>query len=158
LLVSDEGRVFAGTATGAHLYYASGVPADADYSVEADLVIKSTAVTGLTAGLSARVVTNADTHYNFRYQRSSAAWILGKWVAGTPTNFDIVAVTLAVQTYHLVLRVTGDLIEGLVDGVVVASETDPSPITGAGRAGLRGGGALASNTTGYHWDNYVATN
>ena len=106
-----------GTNSGA-LYYASGVPATADYSVEADIYVASE-VTNDIAGVVGRLDTSNTngTYYVARYEQSNHQWNLHKVVNGTWSFLGSAAQTVAVgSTYRLTLDMTGTSIRVLVNG------------------------------------------
>ena len=150
----------------ATMYYASGVPASPDYSVQADVYVRSL-LTNDAVGVIGRASTSADTYYRARYVKTgaaTAAWELAKVVAGTATVLGSYSQTLsALSTYALKLDMAGSTIRLLVDGVERVSATDTA-ITTAGRGGLRlgyssatGAADIPSDTTGLHVDNLVVS-
>jgi hypothetical protein len=156
-VITDANRVRAGgSSTGVALAYASGTPVSADYTVECDLLVKSL-LAGSSIGVFARLDTAAVNGYHLRYDVQNTRWQLLKYVTGTGTVIatDVTTTLTVGQTYHIKLKCTGTTIEGFVDGVLTHTATD-SAVTAAGKAGLRGGGALAGNTTGLHVDNFQA--
>jgi hypothetical protein len=160
-VLTPSGRVRKnGTNLGA-LYYASGVPASADYTVEADIYVAST-VTNDMAGVVGRLdPTNVNgTYYLVRYEQTNLAWVLYKVVNGTWTWLGQSATQnlTATSTYRLALDVTGTTIRALVDGTQVVSVTDAS-ISAAGRAGIALGfhgsaTTTITDSTGFHMDNF----
>lgn len=155
ILITDVNRARSNTVASS-VYYASGAPAAADYSVAADIFVKSVINSGM--GVVGRVATGADTLYWARYAKSAtvAQWQLQKDVAGLNTTLGTFDQTLSAGvTYALKLVMTGTTIELYVDGVQRISVTD-SAVAAAGRAGARAS-AAALNTTGFHLDNIFAT-
>ncbi|MBA3781105.1 MAG: LamG domain-containing protein [Nocardioides sp.] len=163
--ITAGGRVRkAGTSTMGALYYASGVPATADYIVETDIYV-ATNLTNDMAGVVGRLdTTNVNgTYYYARYEQTTQVWILYKVVNGTWTwlgQSATQALTVG-STYRLALDMTGASIRVLVDGVQVVAVTDAG-IGAAGRGGLALGfhGASATtvtDTTGMHLDNFRTT-
>ena len=160
-VLTPTGRVRkSGTNLGA-LYYASGVPVSADYTVEADVFVAST-VTDDMAGVVGRLDTsNANgTFYLTRYEQTNQAWTLYKVVNGTWTwlgQSGTQALTVG-ATYRVALDLTGTNVRALVDGVQFASVTDAS-ISATGRGGIALGfhGSTATNlsdSTGFQVDNF----
>jgi hypothetical protein len=149
-------------AAGLTMYYASGVPTSADYSVQADVYAMSL-LTDDAVGVVGRESTSADTAYVARYRKvgtTTQSWELVKVVSGTETVLGSYAQTLIVGTnYHLKLDMQGSTIRLLVDAVQRVSVTDSS-ITAAGRAGIRGGytglTGVPGHTTGLQLDNVNA--
>jgi hypothetical protein len=141
--------------------YRAETPPSADYSVKADIYVAGAGVSGNAPGVCARMDTSALTYYEARLafsSGSSANWQLYKRVAGTYTQLGSnVAQTVSTSTsYAVELRVNGSAIElyKLGEGSAAISATD-SAITAAGKAGLRDN-AASTNTTGYHYDNFLA--
>lgn len=146
-------RVYTTTASTAS-YYASGTPAGAEYDIECDLYVHSNDVG--SAGLAARVVTTENTMYFVRYNQSGAIWQLYKFEDDTAALLDSSTQTLTVaQTYAIKFEIRDATKKLFVDDVEVLSTTD-NAITGAGLVGIRSAGARSA-TTGYHLDNFVAT-
>ena len=159
-VLSDVGRLRR-NATGGVTYYASGVPAIADYQVSTDVVLK-TSIGGDYAGVVGRAQltdsTVQGTRYSAVYNTDAGAWQLRKGVAGTMTVLGTYSQTLtANQSYPVTLDMRGTTIRLLVDGVERVSVTD-SAITAIGRAGVQLGnsstGASPTNTTGMQVDNF----
>lgn len=152
IVVSDANRA-RGTGTAA-LNYASGTPASAEYDVEADL----RCVSNLSFnGVCGRVATGADTTYIARFFNANG-WQLLKLVAGVATTLgtdttDGTTLTVG-STYALKLEIRNAAKKLFIGGAERLSSAD-NAITAAGQSGVRGSGG--SNTTGYHLDNYVAT-
>ncbi len=160
-VITAAGRVRkAGTSMGA-LYYASGVPASANYNVEADVFVASV-VTDDMAGVVGRLDTanTNGTYYYFRYERTNLVWVLYKVVNGTWTwlGQSGTQTLTAGATYRAALDMTGTSIRGLVDGVQVISVTDAT-ISAAGRGGIALGfhganSTTLSDSTGFHVDDF----
>lgn len=153
-VISSAGRLRK-NGTGRALYYASGVPASANYAVEADVNVRSLAA-GDRAGVAGRVVTAANTLYVARYDVTAGEWALWKAVSNTWTRLGGFAQTLtAGSTYRVRLDMNGTTIRLYVDGVQRVSVTD-SAIAATGRGGAILGdtsaGATVSNTVGMHLD------
>jgi hypothetical protein len=144
-------------------YQASGVPASADYYVEATLS-KLTALTNDYIGVMARAQPAANTFYMARWNHPSARWELYKFVAGTSTLLASKTDTFSVgQSRVLRLTVKGSDLQVAVDGVTViggaSSPITDSAITAAGAAGVRGSATTGqSATTGVHIDSITASN
>lgn len=135
---------------------ASGLPASGDVDVEADLYC-ATKVAGFI--VTARHHPTADSFYHGGYNGDTGNWSLGKRVAGSWQNLDSAPAAYsdagftAGVTRHLKLEIRGNEIKLYVDGTLRVSGTDSSFTSG--RVGHRGGSA--STTTGYHLDNYTAS-
>jgi hypothetical protein len=133
-------------------WYASGVPATAEYDVEADFYCAN--ATNANAGIIGRVNTGADTYYYARYL-ATEGWRLYRFVAGTPTLLDSVSASLTNGvTYHVKLEIRDATKRLYVDGVLTLTSTD-NTITAAGRAGIRFTADATRN--GMEIDNFVAT-
>lgn len=147
-------RARASTANVRCLYYHPAAPGDADYSVFADLVVRSNVSTS-RAGVGGRMDSTSDTAYYARYD--GVNWNLIKRVAGVQTSLITAAATLTVaQSYRLELRMVGTAISMYVDGAQIGTTQTDSSITAAGFAGLFLNDASPSDTTGYHLDNFRA--
>lgn len=153
-----SGRVRA-SATGVIVYWHSGSPASADYSVSADLFVKEPSTVGVF-GVLGRVNTADSTFYIGQYEDNNDYWSLRKSVGGTITLLGSSAATLADETsYNDKLEMAGTAIKLYKEGEAtpLISVTDSS-ITAAGKAGIRfAPNATPSDTTGIHLDNFSAT-
>lgn len=141
------------------LYYHSGTPASADYSVFADIYEHSHPANNLY-GVVGRCSTSADTLYMARHNSSSDVWQLYKAVAGTYTLLGSSAsdpITTGTSA-QVELRMAGTTIELYKRGESTAavSVTD-SAVSAAGKAGIRMYSSVApSDSTLYHLDNFSA--
>ncbi|HEX8629218.1 MAG TPA: LamG domain-containing protein, partial [Catenuloplanes sp.] len=159
---TSPGTLRKSNVAGGVTYYASAVPPSADYQVEADVVVKSTAVASIgVVGRLSTSATGGGTYYLARYDKVTAAWQLLKVVNGTATVLGTAyAQTLAVGTYRLKLTLKGTSLALAVDGVDRVTATDAA-IAAAGQAGVRlGAGSEStsySDTTSYHLDNFRVT-
>jgi hypothetical protein len=160
-VLTPAGRVRKNGTTLGALYYASAVPAGADYTVDADVYVASN-LTNDMAGVVGRLDPSSasGTYYEVRYEQPGQAWVLYKVVNGTWTwlGQSATQALTAGSTYHLTLALTGTTIRALVDGAQVVSVTDAS-ITAAGRAGIALGFHASATTTvtdsaGLHLDNF----
>ncbi len=136
----------------AGLVYWSGTPASADYSVTADIIIKSSI--GST-GVAGRISTTERTYYTAYIDQTTAKVVLAKRVAGTITTLNVSAGTYGIGTWSLTLDMVGTTIRALVGGTAVVTVTDAS-ITAAGKAGIRAP-VVSDAATGKHVDTFVAT-
>jgi hypothetical protein len=164
-VLTDAGRIRKeGSSTSGALYYASATPQSADYTVEADVYVRTNNLTNDMVGVVGRLDTsNANgTYYLARYEVASQKWMLYRRLNG---SWDWLAESSAQaltqgSTYRLALDMKGTAIRVLVDGVQVVSVTD-SAITGPGRAGVSlgfaSGTSTVTNTTGLHLDNFRVT-
>lgn len=159
-VLSNAGRVRGSTGSVSNLYYASGTPASADYTVEADFFVASL-ISGDLPMLCLRVQTAANTYYFARYVFASTLWQIGKVVTGTttaPVGSTFTQTLVAGNTYHVKFTATGTALVLNIDGTDQISTTDSS-ISTAGKAGLRiqTAGSGQSDTTGIHIDNFTAS-
>ncbi|MDQ1483407.1 MAG: hypothetical protein QOF35_1483, partial [Actinomycetota bacterium] len=147
--------------TGYSVNYTTATPASADYSVEADLYVK-TVLSGDVAGVIGRLATGTNTMYTARWEQTAAQWSIAKIVNGTPTALGTpTPATLTTgSTYRLRLSMIGTALKLYVNGVQTVSATDGT-ITAAGKAGIRDGvtgtNPTKTNTTGIHFDNFQVT-
>jgi len=160
-VLTNDGRIRKdGNNTGQSLYSASAQPATPNYTVEADVYVK-TNLTGDMVGVVGRMdTTNTNgTYYLARYEQAAQKWVLYKRVNG---SFDWLGESAtqaltAGATYRLALDMSGTTIRVLVDGVQLISATD-SAISAAGRGGLSFGfgpaATTVTNNAGFHVDNF----
>ncbi len=155
-LISDANRARKESASGTALYYHTGTPATADYSVEVDVVYFSTSPTQYV-GPAGRIDTSANTMYHFRYSQADSTWYLYRISAGTLNILGTYAQSFTSGTRRAKLQMIGTAIKGFVDGVERVSATD-SNITAAGKAGLRLATTATGtgNSQGLHVDNFEA--
>jgi hypothetical protein len=164
--VIDTGRVrrnlTLGELTGYTIDYLTTTPASADYSVEADLVVRSSLV-GDMVGVIGRHNTATNTFYMARWEQADTSWNIVKYTNGTVSYVNYVAAQPALtvsEAYRLRLEMSGTALALYVNGVLKVSATDGT-ITAAGRAGIMDGeNALSgakTNTTGIHLDNFQVT-
>lgn len=138
-------------------YYASGVPASADYYSELDVFVAS--VISENIGPCVRMDTTANTFYQFRL-RDGTSYELRKTVNdGTPVTLGTSTSNLpsAGQTKRLRIVAKGSQIWGEVDSVLTIGPITDTDITAAGSAGIRASGT-ATSSTGYHVSNFKAGN
>jgi hypothetical protein len=119
------------------LYYASGTPATADYTVTAVVnLVSQVAEANQAVAVAGRTDTAAKTFYVFFVQAFNSLCTLGKYVAGTFTVLATSPQTFAADTdYTIALEMVGTAIKGYLNGVAVCSVTDAAIAT-AGRAGV----------------------
>jgi hypothetical protein len=137
-------------------YYASAIPASANYSVEADVYVASL-LSNDQIGVTGRSSTGSETFYMARYSVQNAQWDLIRVVNGSFTTLGYYDQTLAVGTaYRVRLEMSGTTIRLYVGGVQRVSATDSS-ISQTGRGGLRLGSSTSSQTdsTGLQLNNWV---
>lgn len=149
-----DNRAVTNNATATGMSYASGLPPNANYDIEAGMRVVSANYTAAGNGLAARVSTSpVNTMIFFRY--STSGFQCFQTVAGTSLQIGTSSsTTLTVgNDYALKLSVTNDVVTGSVDGVTVCSGT--TTVMDAGRAGVRGN--TASTTTGVHISDITGT-
>lgn len=156
-VLSDSNRVY-GNPTG--MMYASGIPADADYSVEMDMYTRSLVTGTQSTYIGARWATATVDGYVCGFLGDSGSsgtgnWNLGKFVSNSLSNIATpVPVTLVTATHYIIkLSVSGSTISCSLNGVQISgfSVTDTSH-SAAGRAAFRFGGSASSNTLRNHID------
>ncbi len=164
--ISSENRLRR-NGTGYSIDRASGTPSSPDYSVEADLHVKS-ALTGDAAGVLGRLNTTTGAFYLARWE-TDKTWNIVKWSGGAASWLATTSVQpdmVAGQTHRIRLQMSGTTSTSLklfVNGVQLLSATDAtSPFTAAGRAGIMdgdegGGPAVKTDSTGLHFDNFQVT-
>lgn len=157
-VITPTGRLRKGNAAGFSQYHTSGVPASANYLVEADVYVASL-VTDDAVGLVGRLdVSTGTTYFLARYLVQTSAWQILRVSGGVGTQVgtQYVQTLTAGSTYRLGLQMSGSTITLTVNGVARVTGTDAT-ITATGRAGVRSGlvgGAALTDTTGLHIDNY----
>jgi hypothetical protein len=136
-------------------YYASGVPAGAEYDVRIDIFTVAQSLGSV--GPMARVATAANTFYLSRYIADTGGRDLIKFVAGVVTTLGTFAGTRETAGTTKVQRLEcKDATKKLFsDGVEIISSTD-NAITATGRAGLWLEGDV-TDILGVHVDNYDAS-
>lgn len=136
----------------AGLVYYSGTPSSADYSVTADITVKSSI--GST-GVAGRISTTAKTYYAVYIEQTSNKLVLIKYVNGAITRLGpLSSSSYGIGTHTLTLDLNGTTIRALVGGVEILNQTDSS-INAAGKAGIRAP-VISDTTTGKHVDNFIA--
>ena len=165
--ISDANRARRnGTGTGGSVSYTTA-PTSANYSVEADLVVKSN-LAGDMAGVIGRVDTgSAKSFYMARWEQADTSWNLIRDDNGTVRWLNYVtgqpALTVG-ATYRLRLEMNTTQLRLYVDGVLMVAATDAT-LSAAGKAGIMDGGTgdygisapAKGDTTGIHLDNFSVT-
>ncbi|MCC7325646.1 MAG: hypothetical protein IT521_02430 [Burkholderiales bacterium] len=157
VFISSAGRARCGSVTGSAGYYHSVVPASADYSVSADMLVVTNA-SGALASTIARCTPAAATFYMFGFTVDTG-WRLYKSINNTFTQLgSTVADTLTEgNTYRIETRVSGNQISGYVDGVLKIGPITDSSISAAGKPGLRLFGVTSwGDAASLHLDNWSA--
>jgi len=140
------------------LYCASGLPASAEYDVQADFVLVGSSPG--YAGIAGRIDPATGYHYRVYWdagaqtlylQKNSATSggtsILASYLPGTPASGS---------THTIKLEIRNATKKVYYDGVLVMTSTD-NELTGAGKAGIYFGGTNTS-TSGWNLDNFSASN
>lgn len=132
--------------------YASGVPGNADVTVECDYTVYTKDVAA--SGIAVRMNTATATMYYVYYLGTEL--VLAKMINGAITTLgtDVTNLMTNGNTYRLKLEAIGTSIKVYVNGLQKISVTD-SDITNANRVGLRSSGA-SDRGTGKHIDNFLA--
>lgn len=152
-------------AAGYSVDYTTATPANANYSVEADITVLSL-VANDAAGVVGRLNTVTNSYYFARWESFDNSWDIGKVSNGTVSWLGSVVrpALTAGQVYRVRLEMSGTFITSLrlnVNGLQVVSVTDSTnALTAAGKAGIIDGDARYSvaktDTTGLHLDNFQA--
>lgn len=146
--IIEGNRLRKSSGAGESYYYHLATPADADYTVEADLVAVSTP-SDIT-GVIGRMDTTVATFYLLRMNGGTLQ--LYKSISGTFTLLGSYVEGFTIgQTKALKLEMIGTAIKGYIGGVERVSVVDSS-ITAAGKAGVR-----QSSIDKIHLDNFVVT-
>lgn len=153
LLIDASGRIY-GNAAVDNTYYASGVPASANYSVYADVIMLSDPGAAHVS-VCGRISTSALTYYRFALTKTNV--YLQKYVAGVLTTITSGAYAPNEgQTYRIGLHMSSTTLKATIDGAVVLAVTDAS-ISAAGRIGTDPFGAPGASD-GWHIDNVWGAN
>lgn len=154
--ITNANRAGRTTGTGQSIYYAAGTPTTAEYDVEADFFIASSAVTSV--GIFGRLnTTTGENGYMIRC--SGTDWKLFEVSGGTYTQIGatyVGSVTVG-QTYHVRLAIRNSVKKVYIDGIERMTATN-NAITAAGRVGTRMGTLTQTDAVGIHVDNVKATN
>lgn len=144
-------RIF-GTGIGA--YYASGVPASANYYAQADFYHVSTIAVNIA--ICVRMHVTDDTMYLARLE-DGTTWVVRKIVVGVSTTLGTSSNQIPTvgnfKTGKLV--VAGDQLNFYVNGSLEIGPITDTAITAAGKTGVRSVG-VSSASTGMHIDNLSA--
>lgn len=156
-VITNGNRLRSNTAGSTALFYASGAPTTAEYDVQADFVYIATPSTIFT-GVAGRCDTTINTLYIARYDLGNTRWQLLRLIAGVSTSMGTFTQTLIVGvTYAVKLQIRDAAKKVFIDGVERISDTD-NTITAAGKAAVRLSDGAATNLSGIHVDNFIATN
>jgi hypothetical protein len=156
----DGNRIHRSGLAGDTVDYVTAAPPSANYSVEADLYVRS-----ILAGDDTGVIGRRNGSNNFylaRWDQTTGRWQLGKYngLAVTVLASSGATSLTALETYRVKLEMTGSTLNLYVNGILTVTTTDSS-LSAAGNAGIMDGdGALSaskSSTTGLHIDNFQVT-
>ncbi len=137
--ISNEDRARRSSTPGWAVNTTSTSPSSPNYSVEADLVVKSNLANEMV-GLVGRLNTTTGANYMATWENSDNSWNLIKWA--TPTTFSYFPFTagqpdlVVGQTYRMRLEITGTnptLLKLYVNGVLKNSASDGSSPAHIGR-------------------------
>lgn len=154
-LTINNGKIYNGTTTYTGYYNSGFTPSSADYTVQADCIVKSALGTNDVCTLFARTSSSVATKYilQYAYGTTSVGYltIYGFVNGSLVLNSGVAVSKWGLGTHVLRFSVIGSTLKAYVDGVLVNSTTDAN-ITAAGYAGvaLQGGGT----TTGFSIDNF----
>jgi hypothetical protein len=163
--ISTQGRAYR-SGFGYIVNYATETPTIANYSVSADLHVKSFN-TDDAGGVVGRLNSTFHTFYMARWE-SDNTWNIVKWDGSAAEWLDTSSVQpnlTSGATYNVRLEMSGTTTTTLnlyVNGVLRATATDSSsPLTAAGKAGIMDGdefGAFSkADSTGLHFDNFLVS-
>ena len=159
--ISSENRARRNGA-GYAILYTTAIPPSPDYSVEADLFVKST-LAGDMAGVIGRLDTFTNTFYMARWEQANTSWNLVRYSGNVATTLSRVTglPTLTVgATYRVRLAMTGTALKLYVNGVLTVSASDTT-LAAVGWAGImdgdRNGTAVKDDSAGLHFDNFQVT-
>jgi hypothetical protein len=158
IVITDANRVRqGGTAGQIGLYYHSGTPSAADYTVSG--VVRLVTDNGVSnVALAARLDVTTGACYWFGLSVFSNGWRLFYYNGSggfTQIGTTVAQGTASGQEFAAALNVNGSTLTCSVDGVPIITQSDAN-LSAAGRAGIFVD-AVASNTTGVHLDTFVAT-
>ena len=157
----DGNRIHRAGLAGDTVDYVTATPPSANYSVEADLLVKSNLLGDDTGVIGRR--NSSNNFYLARYDQTSAHWQLAKYngalVSVLASSIGTTTLTVG-ETYRVKLEMIGTTLNLYVNGIQTVTATDSS-LTAAGNAGIMDGdGALSASkgsTTGLHIDNFQVT-
>ena len=157
----DANRIHRSGLAGDTVDYVTATPPSANYSVEADLLVKSN-LAGDDTGVIGRRNSSNSNFYLARWDQASGHWQLAKFnglTVGVLASSGAATLTVG-ETYRVKLEMIGTTLNLYVNGILTVTTTDSS-LTTAGNAGIMDGdGALSaskSSTTGLHIDNFQVT-
>jgi hypothetical protein len=127
-------RIYNNAAWDTSCYYASGVPAGADYTVTSKIYVVTDDDT--RTKILGRLSITANTCYSWEGYAYADLWVLKKVIVGSETTLGYGALTMGVgYSGQFKLSMEGSTIKGYIGGIEKVSVTD-SDITDAGKAGV----------------------
>jgi len=157
----DGNRIHRAGLVGDTVDYVTATPSSANYSVEADLLVKSNLL-GDDTGVIGRRNSSNGNFYLARWDQASGHWQLAKFnglTVGVLASSGATTLTVG-ETYRVKLEMIGSTLNLYVNGIQTVTATDSS-LTTAGNAGIMDGdGALTgtkTSSTGLHIDNFQVT-
>lgn len=150
LVISNANRLRTDGTASIKVFYASGAPAGANYTVSADFTVVSAAG---HIGVVARLDTTASTYYRLRLDAGLAQFQLHKVVSGTATLLG--TYNNGSTAFAVTLSCDGDQIAAIIDSVTRIGPVTDSAITAANKAGVYGF-SFGTDSTGTHLDNFAA--
>lgn len=135
-IVGGDGQWAVSSSESTYACYAhSATPPSANYTVAADIALRSGAPEHV--GVIGRAQVGAQTFYWLLYSHQSTQLRLFKTVGGVQTQLGTAfPMTLGATAQRIELRMDGGNISGYVDGVLRIGPVSDSSISAAGRAGL----------------------
>jgi hypothetical protein len=143
----QSNRAMGPAQSGTNIYYANGLPPSPDYDVTISVVQLTDNNTSHYSAVG-RMSTTQNTNYFAQYAQSDHLFSLNLMNNNALTT--LASVSLTPQS-TVTLRMVGDQISALADGVLVLGPVTNTAIAGAGLAGYRHGG-LSTTTTAIHID------
>lgn len=154
-VISNAGRLRKIADSPIRAYYHSSYPPTPNYEVSCDVVLLDD--NNLASGGPAGRIQSLENGYLYmRYNCNGNFWQVFSNTVATATQIGSnVPQELTIgQAYRATLRMVGNVVTGLVDGVEIISGTSDA-ILSRGRAGFRIQ-QTGSDTTGLHIDNWQA--
>ena len=155
LIITPAGRVRPSSTTSAA--YGLIQPPTPDYAIEYDATYAGGSA-NITVFAMLRGTASGTTLYRAGITNSGArVFQTFRFVSGTATQIggNVVVSMVEGQMLRVRVEVEGAVIRAYVAGGLIFEQTDPSPITAAGYAGVRTyADATPTDSTGIHMDNF----
>ena len=156
LIITTPGRVRPSSTTSAA--YGIFQPSTPDYAIEYDATYIGGSANITTFALL-RGAASGSTSYRAGIALSggSPAFQCFRFVSGVATQIggNVSILLVASQTRRVRVEIDGAVIRAYVNGGLIFEQTDPSPITSAGYAGLRSyAETTPTDSNGIHVDNF----